>query len=157
MRTLRTLSCLALLAASAVPSLADSRYSCMASDERVKIAVRLEFSEELGGKLAHVSGALSATDAAMPPSLQKLRITSDMLTQQWVDKNSIRLRLLDYSDSSRPVYVAMGAEVSDSKAGRLRGKYVVEAPDGKEPGFRVEGALFCQVDKMASVALSDPF
>jgi len=155
MRSLSTLSLLALLL-SALPAEADSRYSCMASDDRLKMAVRLEFSGVLGGKLAHISGVLSATGKDLPAYFGKLKLTSDMITQQWVDGKSIRMRLIDDSDTEKPVYMALGAQVTDANAGRLHGTYVLEGMNGKEPGFRMEGALFCQIDQLADVALPDP-
>jgi hypothetical protein len=155
MRAAIAFSCLAL-ALLAAPAGADSRYSCTAGDGRIKLALRMEFSEELGGRLAHFSGALSVLDHDAPKGLDRLRLDSDMLTQRWVDRESIRLRLFDDSDVLNPVYISLGAGLTDRQSGRLGGSYTIVAYKGKEPGFRLEGALACQVDRLADLALADP-
>ena len=136
---------LAALAASAVHAdEPDDRYGCMAADGRVKLAVRVEFSDYLGGKLSHLTGRLSVLDPAAPEGIRERRLFSRMVSQSWSDREQVLVQIRDSETEPQVLGVKLVAAAGSFRDGRMLGHYEISRTDEKGPGFHVEGALFCQ-------------
>nr|WP_316652657.1 hypothetical protein [uncultured Gellertiella sp.] len=141
-----------MLAALASPVLADSRYGCMAGDSSLKLAIHLEFSEELGGRLSHLSGVLAVGPEAARPDLAEVRLTSAMITQVWADRQQVLVRIFDDKVKGEPLVMTIATRARSDEAATFDGTYMLSQKDQKGPGFHLEGALFCQIDTVAALA-----
>lgn len=125
-------------------AMADDRFSCMAQDRHLNLAVHVEFAEELGGRLSHLTGRLGIADPAAPQGLAARRLTSQMQSQSWAGDGVVLLRLFDDETDSRALDVTLSAAAANSEGHRYNGHYLIRSTTEKGPAYEISGALFCQ-------------
>lgn len=147
----------AILTAAALPGAADAdeRFGCMAEDSRLKLAVHVEFADELGGRLSHLSGRFTVHEKGAPATLSDRRLSSQMLAQSWAEDGLVMVRLYDDSDRV-PLDVTLAAAASGMAGSPLQGHYLIRERQEKGPGFHMEGALFCQRQPPRDPLSADP-
>lgn len=123
---------------------ADDRFGCMAEDRRLKMAVHVEFSQALGGRLSHLTGRLGIADPAAPEGLGARRLTSQMRAQSWGEPGLLMVRLFDDETDSRALDVTLVATAAGPGETRMNGHYTIRSIPAEGPTYVVSGALFCQ-------------
>lgn len=134
---------------------AETRYGCMAQDKNLNLAIHVEFSEVLGGQLSHLSGVVALKSSDVPEDMKSVRLTSEMVVQNWSDKSRVLLRFYNDKLDSGPLFLKVATEAGADKLAAMRGTYRLDQVQKKGPGFHVEGALFCQLNSMTTAALSE--
>lgn len=130
---------------SALPAAAaDDRFGCMAEDRRLKMAVKMEFSGDLGGRLVHLAGRLGIDDPAAPEGLAARRLTSQMRSQSWGEQGLVMVRLFDDETDRRILDVTLVAAAASPGETRMSGHYTIRSIPSKGTPYVVSGALFCQ-------------
>lgn len=123
---------------------ADDRFGCMAEDRRLKMAVKIEFSGDLGGRLSHLAGRLGIADPAAPGGLEARRLTSQMRSQIWGEPGLLMVRLFDDETDRNSLDVTLVATAARPGETRMNGHYTIRFTPPKGAPYEVSGALFCR-------------
>lgn len=132
------------LALSPEGARADLRFGCMAEDDHVKMAIRLEFSAALGGKLTHLTGRLLVDAPDAPPELASLGLDYTFVTQVWSDRDHVMMRLYTENVSGGPVLIRITTQIEDGAKGPLVGTYRIDQPRASGPALSYSGRAICQ-------------
>lgn len=144
----------ALLVSGLMPNhaLADLRFGCMAEDEHVKLAIRVEFSTGLGGRVSHLTGRLMLLAPDAPKALQKLSLDHSMITQIWSDRDNLMMRFHNEAVAGGPVLIRIATKVEDGEKGPLVGTYRIDQPRMNGPALTYSGRAICQNSKTGDSA-----
>lgn len=129
-----TICAAAIVICSATPSLAAGRFYCAADDEFAKLSIESAFRDTRGKELSHFRGVVALQDKDAPPMFRQLQLMSGMLTQSWVDPQSLQLRL--FRESIDDVPYASLELVVDTRATTvggtpLEGTYSITVVSGR--------------------------
>ncbi len=123
---------------------ADLRFGCMAQGDHLRMAIHVEFSTELGGRVSHMTGRLMLDAPDAPPELQKMAFDHRMITQIWSDRDHVMMRFYNEAVSGGPVLIRISTQKEDGADGPLTGTYRIDQPRADGPALTYSGRAICK-------------
>lgn len=125
---------------------ADLRFGCMAQADHLKMAIHVEFSTELGGRVSHLTGRLLLDAPDAPPELRKMAFDRTMITQVWSDREHVMMRFYTEAVTGGPVMIRIATELQEGTKGPLVGTYRIDQPHADGPAMTYSGRAICKND-----------